>query len=66
VHERVTTGLDVLGLLLIAAGVCALLFPAIGWGGLVCGGAVVLAGSWWAATSAAARASSKTRGDEGL
>jgi hypothetical protein len=44
--ELVTTLLDVLGLLLVAAGVCALVFPWLGWGGLAVAGAVVLAGSW--------------------
>lgn len=47
-HERVTTALDVLGLLLLAAGVCGGLFPVIGWAALVGAGAVTLAGSWWA------------------
>lgn len=44
--ELVTTLLDVLGLLLVAAGVCALVSPWLGWGGLAVSGAVVLAGSW--------------------
>jgi hypothetical protein len=47
--ELLTSLLDVLGLLLLAAGVAALLFPVIGWGGLVGSGVVVLAGSWWSA-----------------
>jgi hypothetical protein len=44
--ELATTLLDVLGLLLVAAGVCALVFPWLGWGGLAVSGAVVLAGSF--------------------
>jgi hypothetical protein len=48
VRELVTTLLDVLGLLLVAAGVCALLLPWFGWGGLIASGMVVLVGSWWA------------------
>lgn len=46
--ELVTTLLDVLGLLLIAGGACALAFPYLGWGGLTVSGVAVLAGSWWA------------------
>lgn len=45
----VTTLLDALGLLLLAAGATALLFPLIGWGALVAAGLVVLAGSAFAA-----------------
>lgn len=52
VRELVTTLLDVLGLLLLAAGVGAALLPWIGWGALTVSGAVVLAGSWWATRSA--------------
>ncbi len=48
-RELVTTLLDTAGLLLIAAGVCALLLPWIGWGALLFAGVVVLAGSWLAA-----------------
>lgn len=47
-RELVTTLLDVLGLLLIAAGVVALLLPVMGWGALVAAGVVVLAGAAWA------------------
>ncbi|MDF5755812.1 hypothetical protein [Spongiactinospora sp. TRM90649] len=47
-REKVTTLLDVVGLLLIAAGVAALLLPVAGWGALTAAGVVVLAGSWWA------------------
>ncbi|WP_201260837.1 hypothetical protein [Embleya scabrispora] len=49
-RDVVTTLLDVLGLLLVAAGAGAALVPLIGWAGLVASGAVVLVGS-----SAAAR-----------
>jgi hypothetical protein len=48
-RDLLTSLLDVLGLLLVAAGVCAALFPAIGWAGLAGSGVVVLAGSWWSA-----------------
>lgn len=41
----VTTLLDVLGLLLLAAGAAALLWPLIGAGSLLAAGVVVLAGS---------------------
>ncbi|MEU1736472.1 hypothetical protein [Streptosporangium sp. NPDC020145] len=51
-RELVTTLLDVLGLLLVAAGAGAALLPWIGWGALTASGAVVLAGSWWAARQA--------------
>lgn len=44
-RERVTTWLDVLGLLLIALGVGALLYPFIYLGAAVASGAVVLIGS---------------------
>lgn len=48
-RELVTTLLDVLGLLLVAAGAAAALLPLVGWAGLAAAGIVVLAGSWWAA-----------------
>ncbi|MGI5288038.1 hypothetical protein ACQEVF_32500 [Nonomuraea polychroma] len=48
-REVVTTLLDVLGLLLVAAGVAAALAPLIGWACLGPAGVVVLAGSWLAA-----------------
>lgn len=48
-RELVTTLLDVLGLLLVAAGAAAALLPLVGWAGLAAAGVVVLAGSWWAA-----------------
>lgn len=47
-RELVTTLLDVLGLLLVAAGACALAFPYLEWAALLVAGVVVLAGSWWA------------------
>lgn len=51
--DLLTSLLDVLGLLLVAAGVAAALFPVIGWAGLAGSGVVVLAGSWWSARQAA-------------
>jgi hypothetical protein len=47
VRDLVTTALDTLGLLLIAAGVAAGAHRVVGWAGLAAGGVVVLAGSWW-------------------
>lgn len=52
--EFTTTLLDVLGLILVAAGVVAMLLPLIGWGALAGGGVVVLAGSVWTARRALA------------
>jgi hypothetical protein len=49
VRSLLTTVLDVLGLLLVAAGAGASAARLIGWGGLAVGGVVVLAGSWAAA-----------------
>lgn len=43
--KMLTDLLDVLGLLLLAAGAAAAVFPLIGWAALVVAGAVVLAGS---------------------
>ncbi len=51
-HERVTTALDVLGLLLVAAGVGMWVFVWIGWTALAVSGVVVLVGSAFAAWSA--------------
>lgn len=48
-RERVTTLLDALGLLLVAGGAWAALWPVIGGAALVAAGGVVLAGSWLAA-----------------
>jgi hypothetical protein len=47
--ELVTTLLDVLGLLLVAAGVAAACWPLIGPAALAPAGVVVLGGSWLAA-----------------
>ncbi|MEV8395926.1 MULTISPECIES: hypothetical protein [unclassified Streptomyces] len=44
-----TTWLDVLGLVLVAAGAGAAAWPLIGWAGLAVAGVVVLAGSAFAA-----------------
>lgn len=46
-REVVTTALDVLGLLLVAAGLAAAVKPLVGWACLLVAGAVVLAGSAW-------------------
>ncbi|MFD8581516.1 hypothetical protein ACFV2A_01365 [Streptomyces californicus] len=53
-REQLTTWLDMLGLVLIAAGAAAGLHPLIGWASLAVGGAVVLAGSAYAARQATA------------
>jgi hypothetical protein len=47
--DLLTSLLDILGLLLVAAGVAAALFPVIGWAGLIGAGGVILAGSWLSA-----------------
>lgn len=47
-RDHLTDALDVLGLLLIAAGVTGAAWTYIDWAGLVAGGAVVLTGSWLA------------------
>ncbi|WP_326597758.1 hypothetical protein [Streptomyces sp. NBC_01803] len=48
-REVFTSLLDVLGLLLVAAGAGVALVPVVGGGALAVSGGVVLAGSWWAA-----------------
>lgn len=48
-REHLTTALDALGLLLVAAGLGALVYQWIGWTCLAVAGMVVLAGSWLAA-----------------
>lgn len=48
-RELVTTLLDLVGLLLLAAGACAALYPLIGWAALAAAGLVVLTGSVLAA-----------------
>jgi hypothetical protein len=48
VRDLVTNLLDVLGLLLLAAGVGALAYRSIGWAALAVAGVVVLAGSAFA------------------
>jgi hypothetical protein len=47
-REFVTTLLDTAGLLLVAAGVTGGAWASLGPWALVCGGGVVLAGSWFA------------------
>lgn len=47
-----TTLLDAVGLLLVAAGAGAGAGALIGWSGLAVSGAVVLAGSWWSSRQA--------------
>lgn len=54
-REHLTTALDALGLLLIAAGLAALTYRWIGWACLTVAGVVVLAGSLAAATLAQPR-----------
>ncbi len=44
-REALTTALDALGLLLLAAGVAALVFPWVGWAALAVAGLIVLGGS---------------------
>jgi hypothetical protein len=44
-RDVITTALDVLGLLLVAAGGALALYPVLGWSCLSVGGAIVLAGS---------------------
>ncbi|WP_381797280.1 hypothetical protein [Streptomyces niveus] len=51
-REQITTALDALGLLLVAAGAGAAAGMVIGWAGLAVSGAVVLAGSVLAARTA--------------
>ena len=55
-REVLTTILDALGLLLLAAGLGALAYQWIGWASLAIAGVVVLAGSAWA---------SRPSGDQG-
>ena len=55
-REVLTTILDALGLLLLAAGLGALTYQWIGWAGLAVAGVVVLTGSAWA---------SRPSGDQG-
>lgn len=50
-RELMTTVLDAVGLLLLAAGAAAAMHPVIGWSGLAVGGVVVLGGSWLASRS---------------
>jgi hypothetical protein len=47
VREAVTTALDTLGLLLLAAGATGAAWHLAGPGALAAGGVVVLGGSWW-------------------
>lgn len=44
-RDAVTSALDILGLLLFAAGVAAGVFPWLGWASLAVGGVVVVIGS---------------------
>lgn len=52
-RESATLALDLLGLLLLAAGAVGGLLPLIGWSALAAGGVVVLAGAWFADRKAA-------------
>jgi len=49
-REHLTTALDALGLLLIAAGLSALAYRWIGWSCLAVAGVVILGGSLFAAS----------------
>jgi hypothetical protein len=49
-RDVITDVLDVLGLLLLAAGLAAAMFPLIGWACLALAGVVILAGSLLAST----------------
>lgn len=60
----VTTALDVLGILLVAAGLTALLLPVIGWVALAVGGLVVLAASQLASRLATPAAADQRRAGE--
>lgn len=53
-RDLVTTLLDAAGLVLVAAGLGVAAGYLIGWAGLTVTGAVILAGSWWAARPAGA------------
>lgn len=44
-EDHVITALDVLGLLVMAAGLSALLYPRMGWGSLIAGGLLILLGA---------------------
>lgn len=55
-RDIMTTFLDTLGLLLVAAGAGAAACEAIGWTGLAASGVVVLGGSWLAARQRGGRA----------
>lgn len=48
-RDAITTALDVLGLLLVAAGLVFFLWPFIGGGALACAGALLVAASAQAA-----------------
>jgi hypothetical protein len=50
-REVITTVLDTVGVLLLAAGAVAAVFPWIGWAGLAAGGCVVLVASQLSAHS---------------
>lgn len=51
-REHLTTALDALGLLLVAAGLGALAYRWIGWACLAVAGVIVLGGSFVAASQA--------------
>lgn len=44
-RELLTTALDIIGLLLVAAGLAFFLWPEIGGAALACSGALIMAGS---------------------
>lgn len=53
VQSLITTLLDALGLLLVAAGLAAAAWTVIGPAALLVAGVVVLCGSWWATVGTA-------------
>lgn len=60
-RDPITTALDVLGLLLVAAGVVFFLWPSMGGGSLAVGGGLILLASVLAASPLAEPAKTKTR-----
>ncbi|WP_319460080.1 hypothetical protein [Micromonospora sp. RTP1Z1] len=62
--KLLTDLLDVLGLLLLAAGAAAAVFPFIGWVALLLAGVVVLGGSQLADAAHTARNRTRRRGEQ--
>ena len=55
VDEMIRTALETVGVLAIGAGVTAVFYPLIGWGGLISGGLTLLGLSWTSARLSARR-----------